>query len=71
MAVDRKALIRQYKETRRPAGVFRVRNTANGKSLVGTSVDLPSMLNRQRAPSDVSIFTLALARGYSRGRRMA
>ena len=49
MGMDRKALIRQYKETRRPAGVFRVRNTANGKSLVGTSVDLPSMLNRQRA----------------------
>ena len=49
MPIDRKALIRQYKETRRPAGVFRVQNTVNGKSLVGTSVDLPSMLNRQRA----------------------
>ena len=47
--MDRKALIRQYKETRRPVGVFRVRNTVNGKSLIGTSVDLPSMLNRQRA----------------------
>ena len=30
-------------------GVFRVRNTVNGKSLVGTSVDLPSILNRERA----------------------
>jgi len=30
-------------------GVFRVCNTANGKSFVGSSVDLPSMLNRQRA----------------------
>ena len=29
-------------------GVFRVRNTTNGKSLVGTSVDVPAMLNRQR-----------------------
>ena len=47
--MDRKALSRQYKETRRPMGVYRVRNTANGKSLVGVSNDLPSMLNRQRA----------------------
>jgi len=29
-------------------GVFRVRNTTNGKSLVGSSVDVPAMLNRQR-----------------------
>ena len=47
--MDRKALIRQYKESRRPMGVFRVRNTADGRSLVGTSIDLPAMLNRQRA----------------------
>jgi group I intron endonuclease len=47
--MDRKALIRQYKETRRPMGIYCVRNTVNGKSLIGTSVDLPSMLNRQRA----------------------
>jgi hypothetical protein len=47
--MDRKALIRQYKETPRPVGVFRVRNTVNGKSLVGASTDVPSMLNRQRA----------------------
>jgi hypothetical protein len=47
--MDRKALIRRYKETVRPAGVFRVRNTTNGKSLVGSSTDVASMLNRQRA----------------------
>jgi hypothetical protein len=47
--MDRKARIRQYKETPRPMGVYRVRNTVNGKSLVGSSVDLPAMLNRQRA----------------------
>lgn len=46
--MDRKALIRQYKETRRPMGIYCVRNTVNGKLLIGTSVDLPSMLNRQR-----------------------
>jgi hypothetical protein len=47
--MDRKSLSREYKETARPIGVFRVHNTVNGKSFVGTSVDLPSMLNRQRA----------------------
>ena len=46
--IDRKARIREYKETPRPAGVYRVRNTATGKSLVGSSANLPGMLNRQR-----------------------
>ncbi len=46
--MDRKALIRQYKETPRPVGVFRVHNTVSNKSFVGRSRDLPSMLNRQR-----------------------
>ena len=46
--IDRKALIREYKETPRPAGVFRVRNAARGKSLVGSSPNLPAILNRQR-----------------------
>ncbi len=46
--MDRKARIRAYKEAPRPMGVFRVRNTVNGRSLIGTSVDVPAMLNRQR-----------------------
>lgn len=46
--MDRKARIREYKETPRPMGVYRVRNMINGKSLIGSSVDLPAMLNRQR-----------------------
>jgi hypothetical protein len=46
--IERKACIRQYKETPRPAGMFRVRNTATGKSLVGSTANLPGMLNRHR-----------------------
>ncbi len=46
--MDRKELIRRYKETPRPIGVFRVHNTVDDKSFVGVSRDLPSMLNRQR-----------------------
>jgi hypothetical protein len=47
-ATDRKALIRAYKESHRPMGVYRVRNVVDGRSLVGASVDLPSILNRER-----------------------
>lgn len=55
IAMDRKALIREYKESRRPIGVFGVRNTVNGKSLVGASTDLPGMLNRQRFQLEAGI----------------
>ncbi len=48
-SMDRKALIREYKADRRPMGVFQVRNTLSGKVFLGSTVDLPSMLNRQRA----------------------
>ncbi len=47
--MDRKELIRQYKETPRPMGVYRIRNTTTGQSLIGTSLDVSSMLNRHRA----------------------
>lgn len=46
--MDRKERIRAYKESPRTMGVYRVRNLRNGKSLVGSSVDVPAMLNRQR-----------------------
>lgn len=46
--IDKKRLIREYKESPRPAGVFVVRNLVTGQSLVGVTPDLPGMLNRQR-----------------------
>ena len=46
---SKRALIRAYKESRRPMGVYQVRNTVDGRVLVGRSVDLPSILNRERA----------------------
>ena len=46
--MDRKSLIRAYKETRRPMGVYRIHNTRDDRSLVGRSVDLPAILNRER-----------------------
>ena len=47
--MDRKAIIREYKERRRPMGVFQVRNTVTGQVLIGSTTDLPAMLNRQQA----------------------
>jgi hypothetical protein len=46
--MNRKELIRKYKETPRPMGVYVVRNTATGKSFIGSSVDVPARLNRLR-----------------------
>ncbi len=47
--MDRKALIREYKQRRPPMGVYRVHNTITGHALVAASTDLPSILNRHRA----------------------
>ncbi len=45
---DRKELIRKYKETPTPAGVFRIRNIVTGRYLIGSNGNLPGILNRQR-----------------------
>ena len=49
MNQDRRALIRQYKDTPRTAGVGAVRNSANGKILLVSSLDVRSLLNRHQA----------------------
>lgn len=46
--MDRKQLLREYKQTPRPAGMFVVRNDVTGTWLVGSSPDLPGILNRVR-----------------------
>lgn len=46
--VDRKQLIRDYKAKPRQMGVYRVHNAQMRKSLIGSSTDVPSMLNRLR-----------------------
>jgi hypothetical protein len=47
--VSRKDLIREYKEARRPHGVYRIHNTVADRSLIGASTDVPSVHNRHRA----------------------
>ena len=46
--MNRKEAVQAYKETRRPMGIYCVKNTTTGQVLLGSSVDLPGMLNRQR-----------------------
>jgi group I intron endonuclease len=39
---------REYKERKKPAGVFQVKNTANGKILLGSSLNLEGPLNAHK-----------------------
>ena len=39
---------REYKERKKPAGVFQVKNTSNGKILVGSSLNLEGPLNAHK-----------------------
>lgn len=46
--MDKSQAKKQYLETKRPMGVYRIRNTRNGKSYVGYSTDLPARMNRHK-----------------------
>ena len=45
---SRKELNREYVERVKPAGVYQVKNLANGKVLLGSSLNLEGPLNRHR-----------------------
>jgi len=47
-AKSRKELQREYKERIKSAGVYQVKNMANGKVLLGSSLNLEGPLNRHR-----------------------
>jgi hypothetical protein len=47
--MDKRELKRRYAESEIPAGTYRVINTQAGRSLVGSSINLPAILNRHRA----------------------
>lgn len=42
---SRKDIKREYKERPKPAGVFQIKNTVNGKLLLGSSLNLEGPLN--------------------------
>jgi hypothetical protein len=41
----RQEIKREYKERKKPAGIFQIKNTANGKMLLGSSLNLEGPLN--------------------------
>ena len=51
-AKERKAIAREYKESYRPTGVYRIVNQTNGRMFVGSSVNLPAIFNRLRMQLD-------------------
>ena len=46
--MNRKELKNTYKETVQPMGIYQIRNTATGKILLGSSLNLPAIINRHR-----------------------
>jgi group I intron endonuclease len=47
-AKSRKDIHREYKERVKPSGVFQVKNTTNGKVLLGSNLNLEGSLNKHR-----------------------
>lgn len=45
MLKSRKEINREYTERRKPAGIFQIKNIANGKLLLGSSLNLEGPLN--------------------------
>jgi hypothetical protein len=45
---SRQDIKREYRERKKPAGVFQVKNTKNGKVLLGSSLNLEGALNRHK-----------------------
>lgn len=41
----RQDMKREYKERRKPSGIFQIKNTANGKILLGSSLNMEGPLN--------------------------
>ncbi len=45
---SKKELKKEYQERQKPAGVFQIKNTANGKILLGSSLNLEGPLNSHK-----------------------
>jgi len=56
LSMDRKQLIREYKQTRRPAGVYRVLNRETGKCLLGSNTNIQAIFNRLRFQLERGLF---------------
>lgn len=48
MNTKRNELKKEYKQTQTQMGIYRIRNLANGKVLIGTAMNLPGILNSNK-----------------------
>jgi hypothetical protein len=48
MTSKKKELTKAYKETHPPMGIYQIRNLMNDKLFIGSSLNLPGILNRSR-----------------------
>ncbi len=54
--LDRKRELKlAYKQTPLPMGVYQIKNNANGKILIGSSMNLPGIFNRHRFQLNASV----------------
>jgi len=48
MKTDKRLLKQEYKQAKRPLGVFLIRNTTNDKVYLGSGIDIEGIVNRHR-----------------------
>lgn len=53
--LSRKQIKDEYKLAPKPAGVFQIKNNANGKIFIGSSVNLDAIWNRHRFQLDAGL----------------
>jgi group I intron endonuclease len=47
--MDKSQIKREYKQSKRPMGVYRIKNSCNNKIFIGYARDLPARFNRHKA----------------------
>jgi hypothetical protein len=45
---SKKDMLREYRERRKPAGVYQIKNTVSGRIFLGSSLDLDGVFNSHR-----------------------
>ncbi|MBU0485349.1 MAG: GIY-YIG nuclease family protein [Proteobacteria bacterium] len=46
--MNKKELSSEYKQTIQPMGIYQIKNLSNGKIFIGSSKDLPGIINRNK-----------------------
>ena len=64
---NRKEVIKEYKQTIQPMGIFQIKNLSNGKVFIESSKNLEGSLNRSKFQLDLGSFkNKTLQEDYSR-----